>query len=1032
MSQGRNPLTMAAKDFAQCLRWLSIQFRSRNWWNGKRTGIGELSAADLTKPDTWFIRLVDLPYGGQAYFLRGLENETMGSKKWASAALQAAWAYFDGFGTAIDIDKGIESVITAANLGDETAQGLVMPLISSFGHSVEPSVHDKYLEWVKCAARQGFSVAQDYVKAQELPSWREILIESNMWLGAKTTTNTGVMSQDLVESLFTEENLASIAEQVKKDGFDHTEVMLSLEKNTLLHAGVVASINVQDLRRYLSNYSNVDSVDNLGNTPLILALQCGVAEHAKLLLEHGAEASVSNNRGETPAHWLISMPDNVDVEALLELLVHKGADLSATAPARTTRWDTWFLRRGGSPLHWAVQRGHIRAVEALLSNGADIELVFDGYTAIDLAVHERQPKTLEVLLRYAKRIDRLPETPSKRRYHVSDNFINFMLAAEMPHVYMIMLGAKRTEYKRAVLHCLQGAGLSTASGYSPFRFATSFGFPLEDVRLLVDAGLCPRTSEQWETTLLEGTFLRKPSVTHYLIQRAIETSPTKTLAQPKELLINCIQSLHSDRSVIEALCDHIGCNDVDCIIRSGMTALMLALESRNYEAAGVLLDRGANVNALAPVKRNPDGTPRLGTILYRLLYVNMDLNLGPLRYLLEPMHDHPDKILSHIVIPSEKTTALHLASCTGNHLIFEYVLEKFCDQQCLNAVDINGWTPLHYAVYFGCSKFVKSLCKAGADFNAQIGGRNLQRLKRKTVLDFCHWAIMPTASHLRDCGTTEEECLLNRLWIAEYLETFNARRAQKNLWSLSIHVKLAFRALAHGFLRLLQTCIMRLESFHPLQESILQSLLIYATLKDNPGAIRLIIRAGGYISCVSQKGRSPLHFAAGVNSLNAAQYLLALGANPNFEDANGLNATSTAFRCGYPGLCRMMVKHDGSLRILKQSLDFVLRILAREPQDKLSADGSQQAPSSDAQQNQNEEEWETSSGSSSQSYSSSSNRLAFLGFLKENGKSWITESTSGYVCIDLARLGDNEFDRLCRAYSQILDSLAEIVEDKDS
>jgi ankyrin repeat protein len=93
----------------------------------------------------------------------------------------------------------------------------------------------------------------------------------------------------------------------------------------------------------------------LGRPKLLVAAPLGNAEMVRLLLEAGADASVSGPRGMTP---LGDAARNARLE-LVGLFLEAGADPNAPG------------LMGKSPLGWAVQRGHADVVTSLLEAGGD-------------------------------------------------------------------------------------------------------------------------------------------------------------------------------------------------------------------------------------------------------------------------------------------------------------------------------------------------------------------------------------------------------------------------------------------------------------------------------------------------------------------------------------------------------------------------------------------------------------------------------------------------------------------------------------
>lgn len=96
--------------------------------------------------------------------------------------------------------------------------------------------------------------------------------------------------------------------------------------------------------------------DDVGRTPLIVAVQAGCIPAVKLLLRHGAEVNACGRGGCTPLH-VAAFQGNTE---MLLLLLEAGADLSVQDAA------------GNTPLHWAAAVGQESAAALLMYRGADL------------------------------------------------------------------------------------------------------------------------------------------------------------------------------------------------------------------------------------------------------------------------------------------------------------------------------------------------------------------------------------------------------------------------------------------------------------------------------------------------------------------------------------------------------------------------------------------------------------------------------------------------------------------------------------
>jgi ankyrin repeat protein len=142
--------------------------------------------------------------------------------------------------------------------------------------------------------------------------------------------------------------------------------------------------------RATGNDRGLDSMINVGTTPLLRAAKAQDAPAIKLLLEHGAIVDLANTQGWTPT-VAASGTGSVDADtrgyyttsdvedrsiASLELLLAHGGELNGGAG-----------RFEAVPLHGAAFWGWNKVVNYLLAKGADINAKDSrGYTAVDYAM----------------------------------------------------------------------------------------------------------------------------------------------------------------------------------------------------------------------------------------------------------------------------------------------------------------------------------------------------------------------------------------------------------------------------------------------------------------------------------------------------------------------------------------------------------------------------------------------------------------------------------------------------------------------
>jgi ankyrin repeat protein len=135
-----------------------------------------------------------------------------------------------------------------------------------------------------------------------------------------------------------------------------------------------------DMQLFFKPANTRGDVSTRGATPLIRAAVNGDAEVVKLLLEHGADATVMTADRQTPIHAVLSgrAPEPQAFE-LIRLLQKAGADVNVIALINHREEI-----RGGTALHYAVRKRYKTVIKELASFGINMNAVDqDGLTALD-------------------------------------------------------------------------------------------------------------------------------------------------------------------------------------------------------------------------------------------------------------------------------------------------------------------------------------------------------------------------------------------------------------------------------------------------------------------------------------------------------------------------------------------------------------------------------------------------------------------------------------------------------------------------
>lgn len=133
------------------------------------------------------------------------------------------------------------------------------------------------------------------------------------------------------------------------------------------------------IRVLLAHEADINARDDWGGTPLHRAAGEGETRAAEALLEAGADVDALDSYQRTPLCWAVdrdgtsrwSTPfrwdrhETVESTRVVVLLLLRGANPNVSD------------RNGGTPLHWAAERGNADIARALLAKGAKVDATMD-------------------------------------------------------------------------------------------------------------------------------------------------------------------------------------------------------------------------------------------------------------------------------------------------------------------------------------------------------------------------------------------------------------------------------------------------------------------------------------------------------------------------------------------------------------------------------------------------------------------------------------------------------------------------------
>jgi len=232
------------------------------------------------------------------------------------------------------------------------------------------------------------SLCYDPVIAEDGYTYERNYIESHFKLKRTSPMTNQTIGKKLITNFIVKQTIQSVLENnpnLQKEFDESKKENCRKYSSAELYDECESGDNIHNIRLLINHGVNVNWVNNLGLTPLLIACIWGYVEVAQLLLEKGAEVDKPNQIGMTPL-YVASQNGHLD---MARLLLEKGADINKTN------------HKGWTPLH-AVCRGGmngaVNIVQLLIENNADINyLTNEGQKPIDIACEMKQYDIVEKL-----------------------------------------------------------------------------------------------------------------------------------------------------------------------------------------------------------------------------------------------------------------------------------------------------------------------------------------------------------------------------------------------------------------------------------------------------------------------------------------------------------------------------------------------------------------------------------------------------------------------------------------------------------
>ena len=619
----------------------------------------------------------------------------------------------------------------------------------------------------------------------------------------------------------------------------------------------------RELANYLRGVGVTSKSDEAAAKSIFVAAEIGALDAIKKHLDAGVDVNSLNKHKQTALHFAASA-GQLDAAAVL---LEAKADVAVADKYQKTA------------LHYSARNGHKATTALLLEKGSAVNAK-DGKnkTPLDYAIAKKRTEVIELLRAKSGKTTKelLAADDIFAAAEVSDvESIKKLLAggadvnAKNKGGYTALhLAAKRGQAAaaKALLEAKADIAAASKSGKTALHYVAYYNGNLDLSKALLDAGAAVNAKDGKNKTPLDYALSKKRTELAELL-RSKGGKTTKELAAAENIFAA------AEVGDLEAIKKHLeGGADVNAANKQDYTALHMAVRRGQKDAAALLLEKGANVNAERKGKTPLDFAGKNEEIaaLLREKGGKTGKEIKAAGSIFSAAQSGlVDAVKTHLAAGVDVNgknkggyTALHLAAKKGHVEVAAALLEAKAD---IGLVSKSGKTALHYVAYYnGNLDLGKLLLDAGAPVNV------LDK-RRKTPLDY---------------AVSRRNDALVELLLAKGARTGKELRAETD-----IHY-----AAANGYADAVKRFIENGGDVNGGDKGGYTALQ-YAAYNGYIEVVRVLVESKADVNAAANKPKkSALHYAAQKGRKEIALLLLDKGADVNALDKAGRTALDIALR----------------------------------------------------------------------------------------------------------------------------------------